>query len=301
MRMFTITEGTVQTYPVFTLSGRYLTVSVDLDHGMNVTSLSYKGQELLFFDALEVQKGALRGAPILFPTPNRIRDGVFLFAGKKSRAVMHGQARRNPFTLVGTKADDTCCRITGTLALGGEAIPNDYPSDLSVTITATEKSVSWDYSVLNTSSKPLGYGFAIHPLFIKKDGMEIVSDVSFSMESDSDLLPSGKLIPVAGTDDDFRGGKRVSDLSLDKVFTTMGGAAKSQIQYSDFTLKIEGSKQFTHVVVYTRAEMPYVCLEPQSCSTDCHNLYEQGFIQESGLTIVQAGEQDSGRITFHFS
>jgi len=299
--MFALTEGFVQTYPVYTLSGPDLRVSVDMNHGMNVPSLSYKGQELLFFDALEMQKGALRGAPILFPTPNRIRDDSFTFAGKKSQAVMHGQARKNSFTLVETKVDAAFCRITGSLVLGDEAVPYDYPSHLFVTITVTKRSVSWDYTVRNTADHLLGYGFALHPLFIKKNGMEIVSDISYAMEADSELLPSGKLIPVAGADDDFSEGKKVADLCLNRVFTTMDRAAKSQIRYSDFILTMEGSEQFTHVVVYTRPDMPYVCLEPQSCSTDCHNLYERGFIKESGLTIVQAGEQDHGRITFHFS
>ena len=299
--MFTLTEGIVQTYPVYTLSGPDLTISVDLYHGMNVPSLSYKGQELLYFDAIQMQKGALRGAPILFPTPNRIRDNVFLFNGKRSQAIMHGQARRNPFTFVKAKVDDTSCMITGNLVLGCDAVPYDYPSDLSVTITVTQKSVSWNYTVTNKAERPLGYGFAIHPLFLKKEGMKIVSDVSYAMEADNDLLPTGKLIPVASTADDFSEGKTVFDLSLDKVFTSLGNAVKSQIRYSDFTLSIEGSEQFTHTVVYTRQELPYVCLEPQSCSTDCHNLYERGYGKESGLTIVRGGEQDCGRITFYFS
>ncbi len=297
--MFTLLEGFKQSYPVFTLSGPDLRVSIDMKNGMNAPSLIYKGQELLHFDGSKMKEGSLSGSPILFPTPNRIRENTFIFAGKKSQAVMHGQARTNPFTLVETKVDAAFCSITGSLVLGDEVVPYDYPSHLFVTVTVTEKSVGWDYTVRNTAGHPLGYGFALHPLFIKKEAMEIVSDVSYVMEADGDLLPSGKLIAVAGSEHDFSKGKQVSSLSLDRVFTTMGKAANNSIKYSDFTLTMEGSEQFTHTVVYTRPEMPYVCLEPQTCSTDCHNLYERGFIRESGLSIVQAGEQDSGKITFH--
>ena len=61
-----------------------------------------------------------------------------------------------------------------------------------------------------------------------------------------------------------------------------------------------GSDEFNHVVVYTSPERPFVCVEPQTCSTDAHNLYSKGYEKESGLIIVpdKASHSFSAVISF---
>jgi aldose 1-epimerase len=131
--------------------------------------------------------------------------------------------------------------------------------------------------------------------------MEIMTNRDYEMEADSQLLPTGNLLAVQGTEKDFSSKTKVSALSLDSVFTTSGRKPMlASLSYPECTLEMSGSEQFTHAVVYTRKELPFICLEPQTCSTDCHNLYTKGFISQSGLELVEKGGYDKGFVEFRW-
>jgi aldose 1-epimerase len=297
---FTITTGVVYGSKVFILSGPSLTVCVDMLDGMNVVSLVFKGKEMIWYDEKRKREGATYGIPLLFPTPNRVRDNRFLFQGKYSKAVMHGEARKAAFTLVNTEVTDTDCQVCGKITFGNGGIASDYPCEFTVTVKISETSVIWEYSVVNTGTETLGYGFGLHPLFVKYEGLEISTNRDYEMEADSQLLPTGKLLAVQGTEKDFHTKTKVSALSLDAVFTSCNKPMVASLYYPEGTLEMSGSNQFTHAVVFTRTDLPFVCLESQTCSTDCHNLYSGGFVSQSGLELVEKGGYDKGFVEFRW-
>ncbi|WP_320977955.1 hypothetical protein, partial [Hungatella effluvii] len=73
----------------------------------------------------------------------------------------------------------------------------------------------------------------------------------------------------------------------------------AEIFYNDCRVKLEATEEFGHIVVFT-PKAPFFCIENQSCSTDCFNLFAKGFVRESGLQTVKAGEKKSGAIRFVF-
>lgn len=286
---------------VTALVGPSVGACVDREHGMNLLSLTYRGRELLHVDRTRIDRGATYGVPVLFPTPNRVRDNVFLFAGKRYPATMHGTVRNARFSLVGTEAGNGSSKIQGRVLLGPEGIPDPFPCVLDLTIEVSSDSVQWRYRVTNTGDGPLGYGFGLHPLFRKFAGMVITSDFDGRMEASDELLPTGTIIPTARSPYDFSQGKDIGSLSLDTVFCKQEAPVRTRITYQSFELEMECSRQFGHTVLYTEPQFPFVCVEPQTCSTDCHNLHAQGFERESGLQVIPPGAADSGYVTFRFT
>ena len=110
---------------------------------------------------------------------------------------------------------------------------------------------------------------------------------------------TGKLIPAGETVPDLRTPVLVDGLSLDHVYTDCPAGAYAEIFYKDCKVKLEATEEFGHIVVFT-PDAPFFCVENQSCSTDCFNLFAKGYARESGLQAVHAGQKKSGEVRFVF-
>ena len=103
----------------------------------------------------------------------------------------------------------------------------------------------WDFCVENSGDRPLPYGLALHPFFLRHGA------------------------------DRFDGG--AGDLGL------------------------YASPEFARLVVYTPANAPWFCLENQTSSTDCHNLYAAGLQNAANLQLVAPGQCHRTWVEFRFS
>src|SRR5262249_47184410 len=112
------------------------------------TSLAGRRLDLLYSDPhfLDNFQPTRRGIPILFPFPNRIRDGRFQWEGKafqlplndstKQNAI-HGFACRRPWRLVAQGADTTAAWVTGEF-WGSKDAPETrslWPADYRIRVT----------------------------------------------------------------------------------------------------------------------------------------------------------------------
>ena len=120
------------------------------------------------------------------------------------------------------------------------------------------------------------------------------------MEATPDLLPTGRLLEVAGTTCDLRRPAAVGSLDLDHVFTSLRPGEHARIEYRGLGLAVtlEATPDFSHQVLYTPRGELFFCLENQTCSTDAHNLFDRGFVRESGLKTVKPGETRRGTVTY---
>ena len=161
-----------------------------------------------------------------------------------------------------------------------------------------EDAVIWSYEVENQGVRELPYGIAIHPYFSKR-GQKVTITVPADsvMEMTEEKIPTGKVIPVGETVPDLRQPTAVDELNLDHVFTDRHKGECAVISYEDCTVSLKATEEFGHIVVFT-PEAPFFCIENQSCSTDCFNLYAKGFEEESGLLTVKPGEKRGGAIQF---
>jgi aldose 1-epimerase len=115
-----------------------------------------------------------------------------------------------------------------------------------------------------------------------------------------DCMPTGELIEVNNTPYDLREPRPLEELNLDDVYWKMDAGKTASVKYLGWQkeLRLRASDDFSHMVVYTPKHRPCFCLENQTCSTDAHNLYDQGKKDVSGLMILEAGQVHEGWVSF---
>ena len=257
------------------------------------------------------------GIPILFPYPNRIRDGTYAFKGRKFKLplnngpnAIHGFAVDAPWEVIEHRADSDSAFIVGRYQISRSSprMLANWPTDavLQVRYALTGQRLTMTVTVSNPTAADLPYGFGIHPYFRlpfapggQPDRTRVILPAAKFWVL-QDFLPTGEIRPV---DDrlDFRKGQSMVGLKLDDVLTDLefrGERAFCRLideqKNAEFLLGFDGD--FRELVVYTppgRADV--IALEPYTQTTDAINLQAQGVA--AGLRILGHDAQDTFTIT----
>lgn len=286
---------------IYELGNGPLKIQVIPKLGMNITRIEYGRHRIVDWDKERYDKRRLFGVPVLFPTPNRVRDGRFIFDGRSYPGRMHGLVRNAPLRLLQSQPD----LIEGCLSIGRESkFYSLFPFDckLTIRIVVRNNAIEWFYRLQNRDGRLLPYGLGLHPFWRKIGRTRITVNAHRLLEKDRDMTPNGRSFRTAGTDYDLGSPVDLEGLDLDHYFTDLEKPETAVIDYRDIGLRIglEASEEFDHFVVYTPADKPYFCLENQSCSCDAHNLYHRGYKELSGLRILEPGGTAEGSIRYCF-
>lgn len=300
-------------WDVYTLTQGNTTAQFVPAAGANVQSVVHDGVE--FFhqpESLDKLPGVRCGNPILYPTPNRIKDGHFEFEGKSyvfregPGNHIHGLVNSEAFSVESSAVAADSVSVTAAIRFDpdserGRLFP--WSHTFRMKITVREGSVRWDYEVDNESGRNLPFGVALHPyikyLGSRKDAYLHVPAKSL-MES-VNQLPTGKLLGLTGHPLDARKPVSLQGFNSDDVFFGMQSDKPAKLEFRDVqrSITFKASKEFTHLVVWT-PDRPYLGIENQTCSTDAHNLAAQGNTDVAHLQICPANEKRSGWAEYVF-
>jgi len=280
--------------------------------GSNLFSLKL-GQDELLWQASSIREVQQRkhGTPVLYPTPNRVRSSQFTFGGETFKFTpnwkehfLHGLVHGAVWQLGDHGADQNGARATTFMDFDpSHELFRLWPFRHRITLgfVLDRDGVKIQFSIKNNDTRPIPYGFALHPFFNylgKKEETFIVVPAKHHMEAIG-LLPTGKLEPMHVQAHDMRRPTALGQLYQDDVYCGMEQEKPAWYEIRDKGIKLTlwASPELTHMVVYT--ENPdFFCLENQSCSTDAHNLYARGLREEAHLLIVEPGQQQSMWIKF---
>ena len=248
------------------------------------------------------QRPTSYGIPILFPFPNRIRDGKFSFQGEQYAVnpPRHGFVRDKSWQVDGHGAS-----VEAGAWLTSSFDAADYPAEilqqfpfpfrLEVTYRLKDSRLEMETLVRNTGARDMPAGYGIHPYFRRPAHGSLMVPARQRLELSSDSLPTGKLLDVAEAYD-LRGTADINELKLDDIYTGVeadaDGLARCVLVDEENNVRtiVEFSRaEFPYVVVYTPpAPRPAICVEPNTCPTDAFNLQTQGI--ESNVLVIGAGE-----------
>jgi aldose 1-epimerase len=280
--------------------------------GSNLCRLSVGGHNIIDFDRA-LLKPDFTGTPVLYPTPNRVRNGVFRYQGKNYPQVLQGvtifehglvHSQSWSFQTPEVRADSihlkTWIDVDETSPVF-QAFPFRHRLSLEYSLFATGLKVS--YTIENKDDQALPFGFGLHPYFSRlcgDEGTYVELPAGSVMDTTSDLLPTGRLIEVAATIYDLRKKMKIGALDLDHVFTGVPEGKYAQVSYPCLGLRVQlvTTQDFSHLVLYSPRGASFFCLENQTCSTDAHNLFDRGFKTEAGLKFVPTGHLHTGSVTY---
>ena len=254
------------------------------------------------------------GVPVLFPFPNRIRDGKFYWQGRlyslplndsTAKNAIHGFACRKPWRVIGQGADAQSAWVTGEFkcSIDDPDSVKHWPADhqIRLTIRLGKGTLRVEAEVSNPDDKPLPFGLGYHPYFklpcvgsLAPDGCMVeVPAAEYWVLQDS--LPAGIRAPVDASRD-LNALRRVGELHLDDVLTMLpqrparmdGLIERAVVASGGVQMKLFCSPAFREMVVFNPAHRQAFCVEPYTCTTDAVNLQETGI--DAGWLVLKPGE-----------
>jgi aldose 1-epimerase len=256
------------------------------------------------------------GCPILFPFPNRIREGRFTFQEQTHEFTesfldghhIHGLVYSRPWTLERCDASGTGAVASFTFRSQdfpeiGKQYP--FPFELSIVYRLARDGLAFTIEVRNVGSEPLPMGLGLHPYLrgpISASTSRATCRVRIPARARWELedhLPTGEVIPAeAGVD--LSEGCSLEELELDDVYTYLqrdseAGIVRCELEDRTARLRtvVEAGPGFREIVVYTPPNRPSVCIEPYTCVTDAPNLQARNV--DSGMRVIPPGEEFRAR------
>jgi aldose 1-epimerase len=290
--------------------------------GFNCTRWRIGHLEMLYGDALFGPGGkATRGGiPILFPFPNRIRDGRFSWEGTHYRLpandpsgknAIHGFACRKQWRVIDRGADAHSAWVTGEFhgLLDAPETAALWPTDyrIRVVVRLSGRSLTLDAAVDNPDGRALPFGLGYHPYFRVPftSAGEAAYTVAAPAESTWELaenLPTGRQ-QRPDTARDLNRPRSVAELNLDDAYTGLpsvpdkdGLCLHGVLRQTPpgLTMEIRASPAFRELVAFTPPHRQAICLEPYTCVTDAVNLQTKGI--DSGWLVLPPHKQWTGRV-----
>lgn len=293
-------------------------------HGFNCLRWKHRGNELLYAapDWATNPVPTRSGIPILYPFPNRIRDGHFTHEGKPFELVkndstkanaIHGFAPRNVWTVLGYGGDEKSAWLHGNFRIGvnapasAERWPGD--ADLSVTYRFTGNTIRMIFQVTNKGKTSFPFGIGLHPYFMVP-GAESIDAARLHAPARSiwpltDSLPSGPRQPVPD-ELNWNRPRGLAGASLDTVYGDLGAIrtkpddlllrAELGLPDGDEQLEVWTTPNFRESVLFIPAHRKALCIEPYTCTTDAANLEPKG--GDAGWETLAPGGEWNGIVEF---
>lgn len=297
-------------------SGTTATIAPELGFNCFEFLTTAAGQSLSVIDAAPDfaagnERPSGHGIPILFPFPNRIRNGRFVWEGDEyhlpeanvsyDRAgnAIHGFCLDRPWRVVHQGEQF----VVGEFQLSQDA-PDRlefWPSDFILTVryAVRENTLEMRVTIFNPSGAALPWGFGTHPYFRLPfaDGSEpeqcLIQIPAVEAWDLVDCLPTGTIRPVP-PEKDFREGEYYGITPHDDVLTGLFTETEQPffetVIYDEpggFQVSQRFDRWFREVVVFTPPNRKAVALEPYTCVTDAVNLQQRGV--DAGWQVLDAG------------
>ncbi|QDH17557.1 aldose 1-epimerase [Swingsia samuiensis] len=252
-------------------------------------------------DALKAQRGVAVGAYPLIPYSNRIANGRFSFEEKAYQLAenmadhphtIHGNAWEHEWT-VAHEGDHFVVLTFDHTPQGQDAEwPFAYRAVLSYQLHESYLDVVIAIENRDRVNQPVGLGY--HPFLAAQGKANLKFDAESVWLTTPDGLPTER-IPTEG-EWSFHHLKDVHARFIDHCFNEFGGHVELQRPDDGVSVSIESAPLFSHLVVFTSPDGPFVAVEPVTNMTDAINHPE---VSDRGLHILKPGAQLGGRMRFH--
>jgi aldose 1-epimerase len=223
---------------------------------------------------------------VLFPWPNRVRDGKWTHDGTEHQLAVtepalnnasHGLLRFAPYRSTEERTD--------AVTLEAEVFPQTgYPFHLSISVTYAlgDDSLTITHRIQNVGMDAAPVALGQHPYFALGDGP--TADVTVQLDAPTRFLVDGQKVPTgeapvdAATD--LRRPRRLGELELDTAYSDIARGKDDRIRA---VLRAPGGQEaevwagpgFDYLQVFTNRKYPghdmAVAIEPMTAPADAFN------------------------------
>ncbi|MEN0003614.1 MAG: hypothetical protein AAF798_05705 [Bacteroidota bacterium] len=235
---------------------------------------------------------------LLFPFPNRLKDGRYEWQGKEyyfaindpvTNTALHGHGTDQPMQFLGVETSARQASIRFSFEHDGAL--EAYPFPFRVTVNYqldVDRGFTTTMQAGNIGTQPIPFGLGWHPYFqIATPVDEILLQLPpcEMVGIDSHMLPTGKRYAY----DEFAQAKKIGATILDNCFALVDPAPRAEVLLQHGTTQMiywqeTGLGKFNFIQLFTPPERPSIAIEPMSCNIDAFN-------NEDGLVVLETGEK----------
>jgi len=232
----------------------------------------YEGSEAL-------KAGAWGKSAVLFPFPNRLRDGQYTWEGHAYQFpinnidtgnAIHGFVRAMPFRVTDSTATIHSASITVAYSYDGHLSYYPFPFELELTFAMEVNRFWMQVQVRNHYEHSIPMGFGWHPYFRlseRVEELELEVPMCDKVMIDDRMIPTGALESFT----EFADGRVVGDSFVDNCFLA-GGSYQLIIRGAHRKLSVlANNDDFPYFQVFTPPHRTSIALEPMSCTIDAFN------------------------------
>ncbi|MCB0593663.1 MAG: hypothetical protein H6557_26140 [Lewinellaceae bacterium] len=278
--------------------------------GSCVLNIELQGQPVLdgYTSAEEMNINRWAKNVLLFPFPNRLREGLYQWGGREyafpvndgqTGNALHGFGMDKPMEVVKVETGEREAAIRCAFRYDGRLSHYPFPFAFEAAFRiADPATIEIAFQAHNTGGEPLPFGMGWHPYFRLS---ERVDDLAMQLPPcdmigvDQVMIPTGKHYEYTT----FTQLRRIGPEVLDNCFVL-----RQQEGQVEITLRGEkgelayrqdvGPGKFGYLQLFTPPHRNALALEPMSCNIDAFNSGE-------GLIRLEPGESASASFGFSFN
>lgn len=266
--------------------------SVLPEFGGVVSELVFGGVPVLdgYTDPEALKEPKWKKSGILFPFPNRLKDGRYEWRGKtyqfpineaSTNTALHGLSREQPMQVNEVQVNENSAAITLIYSEKGESTAYPFPFTLAVTYMMEEpENFTIEMRFRNDGNEDIPVGMGWHPYFQLSD---MINDVQMQLplcewiRFNERKLPTGERQPYL----DFSDLEPIAEMTVDNcldVSNVMEGGINSiyvTLQGHRGTLRYwqeTGPGKFNFLQIFIPEHRKSIGVEPMTCITDGFNL-----------------------------
>lgn len=270
-------------------------VSILPEQGASINSLSLLGQQRVhqlihgykdYIDYLE-NREEFRGT-VAFPFPNRIKHGIYSFAGESFQLpineperghAIHGLVFDRKFTIDAQVADHDHAKLSLTYEVQNTEEGYPFKTRLNLVYKLSSKGLEVEATIINLEQKSIPVGIGWHPYFKLDDkdidSMSVLLPESLLIEVDKNMIPTG----IQHKEHFYHGARDLKDLDVDIGLKLNEGSQSTIAEILAHEQKVsiqiwqDGnlSAPLQYLQIYTPTHRRSVAIEPQTCGTNAFN------------------------------
>lgn len=279
--------------------------------GASVTDLILHGKSILdgCQTPVEVSVNNWGKSGMLFPFPNRLREGRYEWGGERlefpvndpaTGTALHGLGMDKNIELIGYEIGENEATAVCQYQSQGENASYPFP----FTFTAVFKieypgQLTITLAFRNDGDRSIPAGLGWHPYFHL--GYPEIKDIELQMPVcqfvgiDAAMIPTGKRYAY----DDFAVSKKIGTTVLDNCFALPDaeGIAETFLRGKSEQLRFwqeTGSGKYNFLQVFTPAHRSSIAIEPMTCNIDAFN-------NGDGLAVIEPGAEIRARFGMELS
>lgn len=272
-------------------------------HGACVLDLVFEGHSILdgYQSPQEMDSNRWSKNVVLFPFPNRLKDGRYQWGGTtyqfpvndaNTNNALHGFGAKKPMRINQLELSPEGATIGCEYQDKGEDPAYPFPFTFNIQFSIDQRNqltVVMAFQNDGTSSIPVGFGW--HPYFQlgdKVDQLQLQFPPCELVAVDQRMLPNGKRYAY----DQFTELKPLGATTLDNCFALQDGRVEASVYVEGEKGRMRywqeiGPKKFNFLQVFTPPYRTAIALEPMTCNVDAFNNRE-GLIELDPLESVDA-------------